>query len=84
MLSKNNLKGTLSTELGQLTNLERFTVEIAELTGTIPTEVGLMERLYEFAVGLNFLEGPIPTEFGNLGFLCKSSSNLIVCFKPSL
>jgi hypothetical protein len=61
-----NLRGSLSNDLGLLTHLESFIVEINELTGTLPATIGLWTDLREFKVTLNNkLTGRIPVSIAN-------------------
>jgi Leucine-rich repeat (LRR) protein len=64
----NNLTGTIPTEIGDLTYLDR--IEIKEtgngLTGSIPAEIGNLENLTYLNIFQNSLSGEIPAEIGNL------------------
>ena len=65
-LNRNNLSGTIPTELGNLTNLERLDLEENQLSGTIPTDLGNLTNLEQLWLHKNQLSGTIPTELGNL------------------
>lgn len=69
-LTSNYVQETsMSSEIGQLSNLRFFFLTRSGVTGTIPTEVGLCTSL-EILVGVacGFV-GPIPSEIGNLNNL---------------
>jgi len=60
------LNGTVATEIGLLTHLERIDVFTNDLYGTLPTELGLLTKLTFLGYAENFHTGTIPTEVGNL------------------
>ena len=70
-----HFKGSLPTELGLLTDLERLWLDQNNcpegcLTGTIPTEIGSLSNLRELNIGSNkLLGGSLPTEIGQLSKL---------------
>jgi hypothetical protein len=49
-INNNNLVGTLSTKLGQMTDLQEFTVKYNYLTGTIPTEFDNLSKLCKYLI----------------------------------
>ena len=65
----NQLKGTLPTELANLTNLQELSLFHNQLTGPIPPELGLLANLRRLHLGGNRLAGPIPPELGKLANL---------------
>ena len=65
-LRDNNLTGYLSSELGQLTKLERLQLPGNQLTGAIPLELGRLNNLYLIDLARNQLTGVIPPELGQL------------------
>ncbi|MDM8520113.1 clostripain-related cysteine peptidase [Anaerolineales bacterium HSG6] len=65
-LDRNQLTGTIPTELGNLANLTGLYLYENQLTGTIPTELGNLVNLTELRLNSNQLTGTIPTELGNL------------------
>ena len=67
--AKNNLVGTIPTELGNLSNLTHILLNENQLTGTIPTELGNLSNLTYLYLNENQLTGTIPTELGNLSNL---------------
>eukprot|EP00536_Pseudo-nitzschia_multiseries_P007045 jgi/Psemu1/65849/estExt_Genemark1.C_1570041 len=62
----NDLRGTIPTEIGLLTQLTGLDIDNNKLTGTIPTELGKLKKMVELDLDANNLSGPIPTEFGRL------------------
>ncbi len=63
----NRLKGTIPTELGQLTSLTSLDLNNNRLTGTIPTELGKLISLEKLDFrGNERMSGSIPTELGQL------------------
>ncbi|CAJ1945977.1 unnamed protein product [Cylindrotheca closterium] len=65
------LNGTLATEIGLLTHLERLDVFTNDLTGTLPSELGLLTKLTFLGYAQNAHTGTIPTEVGQLTALEK-------------
>jgi len=63
----NNLRGTIPTELGLLSELRTLYLSRNELVGTIPTELGKLTRLEYLGLQHNKLTGTVPAfEFANL------------------
>ena len=63
-LSSNNLLADntyLPSELGMLTNLERFYVAFSFISGQVPGEYGNLSALRELAIHNTFITGTIPT-----------------------
>ena len=74
-LSNNNLKDSIPSEIGHLTNLTYLDLQDNQLTGSIPPEIGNLTNLTVLNLGLtnsddlldvNQLSGEIPSEIGNL------------------
>jgi len=65
-LIDNNLVGTITSELGQLTSLTSLYLDQNQLTGEIPSELGNLNNLAELSLWINQLSGSIPPELGNL------------------
>ena len=67
VMGRNNLRGALPPELGNLESLLALGLfENEGLTGSIPPELGSLERLQSLGLHHNSLSGPIPPELGNL------------------
>jgi hypothetical protein len=65
-LSGFQLTGTLSTEIGMLTNLVGMDLHLNSLTGELPTELGLLTQLSYLDLGNNEFNGTLPVEISNL------------------
>ena len=65
-LSSKNLAGSIPTEIGELTALERVSLSSNELTGSIPSQIGNLTNLKSLWLYSNQLTGSIPPEIGNL------------------
>jgi len=75
----NTLRGSIPSELGLLTNLERLDLDDNSLTGSIPSELGLLNNLGSLYLYLNSLTGSIPSELGlltNLEYLILHYNSL--------
>ena len=66
VLDRNNLKGTLIPELGNLTSLTLLSLSDNGLSGTIPAEIGNLTQLNTLDLSYNELTGNIPKTLGNL------------------
>jgi Leucine-rich repeat (LRR) protein len=78
-MDNNSIKGTISTEIGNLTNLQYLGLANNQLTGNIPTEIGNLTNLQYLSLNQNQLTGSIPTQIGNLPnleFLALNSNQL--------
>lgn len=62
----NSVDGTIPSEIGLLTNLQRLTVYNAQVSGTIPEEIGALTDLTMLNFHNNFVTGQIPSSIGNL------------------
>ena len=69
VLSSNNLKGTLPSELGQLLQLQTLSLQSNMLLGPIPAELGQFSQLLKLELWSNSLTGTIPAELGKLSQL---------------
>ena len=65
-LDRNNLEGSMPTELGSLASLTRLELWQNNLTGPIPPELGNLTSLEWLWLFNNELTGSIPPELGNL------------------
>ncbi|XP_020255330.1 protein NSP-INTERACTING KINASE 1-like [Asparagus officinalis] len=61
-----NLSGTLSPSIGNLTNLENVLLQNNMISGPIPHEIGKLTNLKTLDLSSNFLSGEIPSSIGNL------------------
>jgi hypothetical protein len=66
ILNKNNLAGTLPSELEFLTDLQVLHLGLNQLEGTLPSVLGTLSNLQEFDIQNQGFSGPIPPEYGNL------------------
>lgn len=61
------LGGSISSDIGLLTNLEAITFGGTQLSGTLPTQIGqISDSLTSFTVINTNVEGTLPTELGQL------------------
>ncbi|XP_044977725.1 protein MALE DISCOVERER 1-like [Hordeum vulgare subsp. vulgare] len=65
-LSNLGLKGMLSPEIGQLTNMHSLVLHKNLFYGVIPTEMGDLRELKVLDLGYNNLNGSIPSELMNI------------------
>ena len=63
---QNNLTGEIPPEIGNLTALQRLTLDNNDLTGPIPPELGNLSALESLSIQWSDLTGEIPPELGNL------------------
>ncbi len=68
-LYNNSLSGTLPSELGSLSNLQRLILESNSLSGTLPSELGSLSNLQRLNLYNNSLSGTLPSELGSLSNL---------------
>jgi Leucine-rich repeat (LRR) protein len=69
----NNLTGSMTSKLGNLTGLEYLDLSFNPLTGPIPPELGNLNSLEKLWLSSISLTGSIPGELGNLGNLLELS-----------
>ena len=70
--NSNALNGTLPTEIGRWTKLQKMNLHLNSLTGTLPTEIGLLTDLKSIELYHTELTGTVPTELGR----CTNLSDL--------
>ena len=81
-LNNNKLTGTIPTQIGNLTSLERLYLYGNELTGSIPTEIGKLTSLLLLRLENNYLRGEIPSSinqtalYDNGGLYLETNCNL--------
>ena len=68
-LWENNMVGSIPSDLGNLSSLERLSLDKNELSGEIPAELGSLSKLTEFYLQENKLSGAIPSGLGRLSSL---------------
>ncbi|XP_061359010.1 protein NSP-INTERACTING KINASE 1-like isoform X2 [Gastrolobium bilobum] len=61
-----NLSGTLSPSIGNLTNLHTVVLQDNNITGPIPSEIGKLSKLQSLDLSDNFFNGEIPPSLGHL------------------
>jgi len=75
-LTGNNLTGSISVELGKVSQLEYLRLESNHLDGNIPVELGNLSLLKTLHLAGNQLTGNIPTELSNLSELTELFLNV--------
>ncbi|PQP96819.1 putative receptor-like protein kinase [Prunus yedoensis var. nudiflora] len=68
---RNQIHGSIPTELGNLVNLKSVSMSRNSFTGSIPTEIQKLSSLVELDISMNALSGSIPASLGNLTKLYK-------------
>lgn len=68
-LRNNQLQGTLSSRVGQLSRLFVLDVSNNDMSGSIPTEVGLLHNITGLFLFYNEMAGHLPSEIGELSAL---------------
>jgi hypothetical protein len=61
-----NMTGTISTAIGQMTNLQTFRIRENNFFGTLPTEMGHLSGLDSLWLHRNDLTGSVPIELCSL------------------
>jgi hypothetical protein len=64
-LAANDITGGISTEIGQLSNIQRLGLSKNPLGGSIPTEIGQLILMLELELSKTELVGTIPSQIGN-------------------
>ncbi len=68
-LPNNNLRGPLTSEMGDLEELATLRLNHNRLTGPVPPELGRLGKLRQLVLSSNQLSGTIPGELGQLAGL---------------
>ncbi|BAT99513.1 hypothetical protein VIGAN_10096100 [Vigna angularis var. angularis] len=74
-----NLSGTLSPGIGNLTNLQSVLLQNNAISGRIPAAIGNLERLHTLDLSNNAFSGEIPSSLGglkNLNYLRLNNNSL--------
>lgn len=82
-----NLSGTLSPSIGNLTNLEIVLLQNNMISGPIPPEIGKLSKLKTLDLSYNYFSGEIPTSVGHLRsleYLRLNNNSLSGAFPLSL
>ncbi|KAJ6960351.1 protein NSP-INTERACTING KINASE 1-like isoform X1 [Populus alba x Populus x berolinensis] len=82
-----NLSGTLSPTIGNLTNLQTVLLQSNNITGPIPAEIGKLSKLHTLDLSNNFFTGKIPSSLGhlrNLEYMRLNNNSLSGEFPMSL
>ncbi|KAD3338489.1 hypothetical protein R6Q59_026744 [Mikania micrantha] len=81
------LGGTLSPDLGKLTNMKSIILRNNSFTGTIPQEIGDLKELEVLDLGYNNFTGPFPSDLVNnlsLSILLLDNNNFLDSFSPEV
>ena len=76
-LSDNRLSGSLPGCLGDLSQLQEFSVQHNRFTGTLPDELNQWTSLERLHVAYNFLEGSVPPDICEMEFLVELSTDCL-------
>ncbi|CAB9512858.1 Leucine Rich Repeat [Seminavis robusta] len=69
LIRNQNLKGTISTEIGNFQFLHHFNLGECDMSGTIPSEIGQATALEWITLHANRLSGNVSSELGRLARL---------------
>ncbi|XP_061372730.1 protein NSP-INTERACTING KINASE 3 isoform X2 [Gastrolobium bilobum] len=78
-LPSQNLSGTLSPWIGNLTNLQSVLLQNNAISGQIPAAIGILEKLQTLDLSNNAFSGEIPSSLGglkNLNYLRLNNNSL--------
>ncbi|XP_024973699.1 inactive receptor-like serine/threonine-protein kinase At2g40270 isoform X2 [Cynara cardunculus var. scolymus] len=81
------LGGTLSPEVGKLTNIKSIILRNNSFYGTIPQEIGDLEELEVLDLGYNNFSGSFPSDLGNnlsLSILLLDNNSLLDDLSPDV
>ncbi|XP_049932899.1 protein NSP-INTERACTING KINASE 1-like isoform X2 [Nymphaea colorata] len=82
-----NLSGTLSPSIGNLTNLQVILLQNNNISGPMPPELGKLLNLHTLDLSNNLFTGPVPESLGqltNLKYLRLNNNSLSGSFPSSL
>lgn len=86
-LPSQNLSGTLSARIGNLSNLESVLLQNNTISGPIPAEIGQLKKLQTLDLSNNQFNGGIPSSLGdlkNLNYLRLNNNSLTGSMPESL
>ncbi|KAK8677146.1 hypothetical protein V6N13_142701 [Hibiscus sabdariffa] len=86
-LPSQSLSGTLSTSIGNLTNLQSVLLQNNAISGPIPATIGKLEKLVTLDLSNNTFSGEIPASLGdlkNLNYLRLNNNSLTGACPDSL
>jgi len=78
-LHRQSITGTISTDVGKLTNLVTFWLNDSNINGTVPTEFGYLTKLVSIGLHKTNLEGTIPNELCEVDFDVLVVDNNVRC-----
>ena len=73
VLDRNNLRGKIPSEFGDLAHIQVLSLRENHLDGKIPPELGNLKRLRKLYLSKNRLSGEIPSELGGMNNLRELS-----------
>ncbi|WOL19681.1 hypothetical protein Cni_G28483 [Canna indica] len=82
-----NLSGTLSGRIGNLTNLQQVLLQNNNISGVLPPQLGLLPKLQSIDLSNNYFSGSIPESLGHLAslrYLRLNNNSLSGAFPASL
>ncbi|URE30424.1 LRR receptor-like serine threonine-protein kinase [Musa troglodytarum] len=82
-----NLSGTLSGRIGNLTNLQQVLLQNNNISGELPPELGLLPKLQSLDLSNNGFSGSVPESLGHLAslrYLRLNNNSLSGSFPESL
>ncbi|KAI3996653.1 hypothetical protein MKX01_009485 [Papaver californicum] len=85
--SSQNLSGTLSDRIGNLTNLRQVLLQNNNISGRIPLELGLLSKLQTLDLSNNLFSSVVPVTLGQLNslqYLRLNNNSLSGAFPVSL
>jgi len=78
-MGRNQVRGSIPVDIGNLISLDTLMLETNQLTGVIPTSIGKLKNLHGLTLVENKISGNIPSSLGNVTSLVElylSANNL--------
>ncbi|XP_077215209.1 LRR receptor-like serine/threonine-protein kinase EFR [Tasmannia lanceolata] len=69
VLDRNQIFGSIPSQIGNLFNLQLLSIYETMVTGIIPTSIGKLQSMQQLDLSVNSLSGQIPSSIGNLSGL---------------